>query len=132
MQVKELGQPRGVGFAIVMSIVTLGIYSIYWICKTYSEVRRYRGQGVGGFGGFLLCFIFVGHFLLPAYIGRMQTEAGQRNTISGWTGLFIFIPYIGIFILMAKEQGTLNDFWASQAGGSATPAPAAAMVGDPA
>ena len=26
-----LGQPRGIGFAILMTIITIGIYSLYWV-----------------------------------------------------------------------------------------------------
>jgi hypothetical protein len=26
-----LGQPRGIAFAIVIAIITLGIYSLYWV-----------------------------------------------------------------------------------------------------
>src|SRR5262249_54857753 len=33
-----LGQERGVGFAIVLTLVTLGIYGIYWLYKCFSEV----------------------------------------------------------------------------------------------
>ena len=29
-----LGQPRGVGFGILMYIVTFGVYSFYWVYKT--------------------------------------------------------------------------------------------------
>ncbi len=127
---KEIGQPRGVGFVIVMSIVTLGIYAIYWTYKSYSEVKRYRGQGVGGLGGLLLCLVIVGTFLLPAYIGRMQKEDGQMSTVSGWTGCFALIPYIGGFILIAKNQGALNAFWEGKAaqGGAPAAAPVATTV----
>ena len=33
------GQQRGIGFAIVLTIVTLGIYSLYWVFKTQDEVK---------------------------------------------------------------------------------------------
>ena len=29
-----LGQPRGVAFVIILSIITFGIYSLYWVYKT--------------------------------------------------------------------------------------------------
>ena len=29
-----LGKQRGIGFAILMFIITLGIYSLYWVFKT--------------------------------------------------------------------------------------------------
>src|SRR5207253_2876189 len=88
-----LGEERGVGFAIVMSIVTIGIYFIYWIYKSYSEVKRHRGEGMGGLVGFLSCFIFLGYFKLPQYVGRMYRAEGNQNPpVSGITGLWYFVP----------------------------------------
>ena len=34
-----LGQQRGIGFAILISIVTLGIYTFYWVFETQEEVE---------------------------------------------------------------------------------------------
>jgi uncharacterized protein DUF4234 len=108
---KQVGSPRGVGKTILLSIVTLGIYTIVWQWKTFNEVRNYRGQGLGGFAGFLLSFVAVSFFLLPSYIGKMHEEDGERPAVTGWSGLWILVPYIGTFIWLAKLQGALNDFW---------------------
>ena len=35
-----LGQQRGVGFGIVMYIITFGIYWYVWMWKSHSEIRR--------------------------------------------------------------------------------------------
>jgi apolipoprotein N-acyltransferase len=111
---RPLGQPRGVGFAIVMAIVTFGLYSIYWIYKSFAEVKRYRGRGAGGIAGVLLVLVLVGTFLLPSYVGRMYREDGWEDPpISGWSGLWNLVPYIGGFIWIAKVQGALNRFWES-------------------
>ena len=63
-----LGQPRGIGFAILMAIITLGIYTLYWVFKTQEEVKNHSGQGVGGVLG-LVIYIVVGivtWFLIPS------------------------------------------------------------------
>ena len=120
-----LGQERGVGFAIVMSIVTLGIYAIYWIWKSFSEVKAHRGEGMGGFVGFLSCFILLGYFKLGQYIGRMYRAEGNENPpVSGLTGLWYFVPYVGAFIYIAKIQGALNEYWKAKGAGSVASAPA--------
>ena len=109
-----LGTPRGVGKVILLSIITLGIYSLFWIYKTFKEVKEYRGQGVGGLGGLLLAFVIVSTFLLPSYVGKAYQEDGKNAPITGWSGFWVLVPYIGGFIWMAKIQGALNDFWASK------------------
>ena len=120
-----LGQERGVGFAIVLTLVTLGIYGIYWIYKSYSEVKAHRGEGIGGLLGFLSCFIFLGYFKLPQYVGRMYRAEGNDNPpVSGLTGLWYFVPYVGGFIWIAKIQGALNEYWKAKGAGSVAAVPA--------
>jgi len=109
-----LGSIRSVGLAIVLFIVTLGLYGLYWYPVSFSELKKYRGQGVGGLGGFLLLFVAVSPFLLPAYVGRMYKEDGRDNPVSGWTGLWNLVPYVGVFVFIAKVQGALNRFWESK------------------
>jgi Domain of unknown function (DUF4234) len=122
---QQPGKPRGIGFVIVLAIVTLGIYVLYWYYKSFAEIRGWRGQGVGGFVGLLLALIPVSIFLLPSYVGRMYKEdlirAGQDPEqaakdvpITGWSGLLNLIPFIGGLIYLAKVQGRLNDFWRGQ------------------
>jgi hypothetical protein len=111
---RPIGSVRGIGLAIVLFIVTLGLYGLYWYPVNFSDVKRYRGQGVGGLGGFLLLFVAVSPFLLPAYVGRMYKEDGQENPVSGWTGLWNLLPYVGVFVYLAKVQGALNRFWESK------------------
>jgi hypothetical protein len=114
-----LGQERGVGFAVVMSLVTLGIYAIYWLYKSFSEVKNHRGEGLGGIVGVLLCFVVVGYFLLSQSIGRMYGAEGNENPpVSGLTGIWVFVPYVGGLIYIAKIQGALNEYWKAKGAGT--------------
>lgn len=134
---KESGKPRGVGFVIVMSIITLGIYNLYWLYKSFAEIKAWRGQGVGGVGGLLLTLIVVGIFLLPSYVGRMYKEdliekgedpilAAQKVPITGWSGFLTFIPYIGGILWAAKIQTKLNNYWEGEAHRATAATPATA------
>ena len=38
-----LGQPRGIGFGILLYIVTLGFYGWYWVYKTEEEMGKHGG-----------------------------------------------------------------------------------------
>ena len=119
-----LGKERGVGFVIVLSLVTIGIYTIYWYYVTYADLKRHRGEGVNGIVGLLLVFVIYGYFMLPQYIGRMYRAEGNENPpVSGLTGLWGFVPYVGGFIYLAKAQGALNNYWKAKGSGSVASAP---------
>ena len=111
-----LGQRRGIGFAILLTIVTLGIYSLYWVFKTQEEVKNHSGQGVGGVLG-LVIYIVVGivtWFLVPSEVGKMIKADGRTPPFSGWTGLWLLLPIVGAFVWFIKVQGALNRYWESK------------------
>jgi hypothetical protein len=112
---RPIGAQRGIAFVVILSIFTLGIYFLYWSYKSFDELKKWRGEGVNGLVGMLLSLIIVGIFLLPSYVGRMYKEASSdRIPMTGWTGLFALIPYVGGIIWQIKVQGALNEFWARQ------------------
>jgi Na+/proline symporter len=114
-----LGKPRGVGFAILIFIITLGIYGLYWVYKTQEEMKQHTGDGLGGVLG-LVVWIIVGAvsaFVIPSEVGKMYSKDGREPPVTGWTGLWLF-PF-GIFIIPAivwfvKVQGSLNRYWQSE------------------
>ena len=113
-----LGQPRGIGFGILMYIVTLYFYSWYWVYKTQEEIKQHSGIGVGGVLG-LVIWILLGIitiFLVPSDIGKMFKADGQEAPFSGWIGLWHFLPIIGSIIWFVKVQGALNRYWEAKAG----------------
>jgi hypothetical protein len=120
-----LGQERGFGFVFVLSIVTIGIYAIYWFYKSFDEVRKHRGEGLNPIVGVLLCLVIVGYFLLSQSIGRMYNAEGHESPpVSGLTGLWVFVPYVGGIIYLAKVQGALNAYWKAKGSGTVTAVPA--------
>jgi hypothetical protein len=121
-----LGQSRGVGFVILMSIITLGIYTLYWIYKTSEEIKQHSGIGVGGVLGLVIWIVFsiVMAFETPSEIGKMYRADGREAPFSGWIGLWWFLPLIGWIIWAMKVQGALNRYWESKA----APAPSTDAV----
>jgi hypothetical protein len=45
---RPVGQPRGIGFGILLFIVTFGFYGWYWVFKTEEEMKQHTGDGIGG------------------------------------------------------------------------------------
>jgi hypothetical protein len=124
-----VGRHRNPWAIVLWSILTLGIYLLYWIFITFAEVRAHRGKGVSGIVGLLLALIPVSIFLLPSYVGDMYAEDGKTKPITGMAGLWALIPLIGGIVWLFKVQNRLNAFWASASTAEeAPPAPAEAGV----
>jgi Domain of unknown function (DUF4234) len=126
-----LGQPRGVGFVILLTIVTLGIYSLYWVYKTQEEIKQHTGDGLGGVLGLVIWIIIypVSAFVIPSEVGAMYKKDGREPPLSGWTGLWLFpfgLLLIPAIVWWVKVQGALNRYWEAKAPASASAAPAEA------
>ena len=119
-----LGRPRGIGFGILIFIITIGFYGWYWVYQTEEEMGKHTGEGIGGVLGLVIWILIqpVMGFVIPSEIGKMYRKDGQEPPVSGWTGLWLFpfgfliVPAIVWFV---KVQGALNDYWESK---GATPA----------
>jgi hypothetical protein len=114
-----------------MAIITLGIYTLYWVFKTQEEIKEHSGQGVGGVLGLVIYIVVspVTWFLIPSEVGKTYTLDGREAPFSGWTGLWLLLPIIGAFVWFIKIQGALNRYWESKATAPAVPdTPAAPAV----
>src|SRR5918994_2879046 len=83
--------PRSSLSVILLSIVTLGIYGLYWQYKTFQEMQDHTGNGIGGVLGLVLA-IFVGvvnPFIMSAEVGNMYAAEGNEKPVRGVTGFWI-------------------------------------------
>jgi Domain of unknown function (DUF4234) len=122
-----LGQPRGVGFGILMYIVTFGVYSFYWVYKTQEEMKQHTGEGLGGVLGLVIWLVInpVTAFVIPSEIGKMYMKDRQEPPMTGWTGLWLFpgaILLVPAIVWFVKVQRALNRYWQ---GKTPTPGPTA-------
>ena len=87
-----VGEPRGIGFGILLYVITLGFYGWYWAFKTQDEMRKHTGDGVGGVLGLVIWILLtpVSAFLIPSEVGKMYARAGRTPPMTGWTGLWLF------------------------------------------
>jgi hypothetical protein len=121
-----LGQPRGIGFGILLFIITIGFYSWYWVFKTQEEVKQHSGEGVGGVIGLVIWILLsvVSAFVIPSEVGKMYKKDGRDPPITGWSGLWLFpgaILIIPAIVWFVKVQGALNRYWTGK-GAAATAA----------
>ena len=111
-----VGKVRGTGTCILLTIVTLGIYSLYWYYSVHDEMKRHSGQGLGGGLAFVIAFFvgIVSPFITSSEVGNLYRSRGLAAPVSGATGLWSF-P--GVFILVGplvwfiKTNGAINRYW---------------------
>jgi hypothetical protein len=108
-----VGKVRNPWFVAFISIITLGIYFLYWTYQVFREQKEHSGEGVGGVIGLVIGLLvgIVNWFLLPSEIGNMYAKAGLEKPVSGVTGFWNLIPLVGFFIWIFKVQGALNRRW---------------------
>jgi hypothetical protein len=109
------GKVRSSLTVILLTIVTLGIYGLYWQYATFKELKEYSGEGIGGGLGLVLA-IFIGIvniFLMPMEVGQLYKREGKDEPVSALTGFWILLPLAGWFVWLVKTQGRLNDYWSA-------------------
>ena len=116
----EVGRRRSTALCILWAILTLGIYTFFWVYRTFEEMRRYSGRGLGGT---LALVIYVGLVLLGAFgavviavlasgeLERLLESEGRRADHTALWGLWVLLPIVGAFIWFIPTQGALNQFW---------------------
>lgn len=114
-----VGRPRGVGFGILLYIVTLGLYGWYWAFKTQDETKQHTGEGLGGVVGLVVWILLtpVSAFVIPSEVGNMYAKDGREKPVTGWTGLWLFpgaILVIPAIVWFVKTQSALNTYWESK------------------
>ena len=118
---------RGPVWVGVWSLVTLGIYSIYWIYVTAKHLRDYgnaKGRDLGQKPGMTLLALTLGWLLLfipplvamfrqAKRIQQAQQLAGVQP-MNGWLALVLYLVVSPVFF--AYEQSELNKAWAREGG----------------
>jgi Domain of unknown function (DUF4234) len=112
-----VGETRSIGLSILWFILTLGIYSFYWVYKTHEEIKRYSGNGIGGVLGLVIWLLIspVTFFVVPSEVRWMYEDLdGETSPVRGITGLWFLLPILGSLIWFVKVQGALNRYWESK------------------
>ncbi len=111
-----VGKVRATGTAMLLYVVTLGLYGLYWYFAVHDEMKRHKGSGLGG-GLALVLGLFIGivmPFVSSQEVGELYERRGQVRPVSGVTGLWIFLPLVGGIVWFVKTNGALNSYWRSQ------------------
>ena len=114
-----VGKIRSTWAVIGLSIITFGIYSLYYYFATHEEMKQHSGEGVGGAIGLVLAiftFGLVTPFVLPNEVGNLYARQGRPRPVSATTGLWVLLGsfiLIGPLVWLIKTNGALNAYWRS-------------------
>ncbi len=102
-----VGETRSIGLSILWAILTFGIYTYIWVFKTHKEMHTYTGNGVGGWLGFIIYFVFapITWFLVPSEIKSMYEQDGRNSPVGALRGLWVLLPIIGALLLVHPGAG---------------------------
>ena len=116
---------RSVVWVIVLSLITIGIYAIFWWYFIHRELRDYgRAKGTTELGtspGTSVLAVTLGALIIvPAlvsiYNGFKRVQAAQRlaglEPLNGWIGLILFLVFSPA--LVGYMQSALNPVWQAQ------------------
>jgi len=118
-QFGPLGKVRSTWAVIGLSLITFGIYGLYYYFATHEEMKQHSGQGVGGAIGLVLAlftFGLVTPFLLPNEVGNLYARQGRPRPVTAVTGLWVLLGsfiLIGPLVWLVKTNGALNAYWRS-------------------
>ena len=109
------GNGRSAGLVILVSIVTLGIWTLVWSYQNGEELKKHNRTGLGGVLYLVLTLVFapITMFMLADEIDKMYTASGKQSPVTAITGLWFLLPIIGNIVWYVKVQGALNAHWES-------------------
>ena len=111
-----VGKVRSTGLAMLLFVVTFGIYGFVWWYLVHDEMKRHSGQGIGGLVALILAFFVspVAAFFTSDEVGKLYERTGRQAPVSALTGLWYFPGMLLVFlpiVWFVKTNGALNDYW---------------------
>ena len=108
---------RNIGLAIVLSLVTCGIYGLIWLVSINDDILSVSGSTDEPSGGLVLLLTIVTCGIYGVYwgykMGQKLFEAGQKYNmnISDNSIVYIILPLFGLGIVSyCLMQNDLNKF----------------------
>ena len=104
------------GLVILLTIITCGIWGLFWTYRTSEDLKKYNGDGVGGVLGLVIYILLsvVLMFTIPNEIEKMYQRDGRQSPVSTLLGLWFLLPIIGNIVWYVQVQRALNEFWVSK------------------
>ena len=108
-----IGKPRSVFMVLLLTVVTLGIWTIVWSYQNGGELKRHSNTGLGGVAYLFITLLIspVTMFLMAGEVEQLYRKKGMEPPITTIWGLWFLLPLIGNLIWYVRIQHSLNDYW---------------------
>jgi hypothetical protein len=123
-RVAPIGERREPALVLILSLITCGIYYLFFIANVSRETKEFLGEeglspGMEVLLSIVTCGIYTVYwdYMIAQRIVRMQEMVGLRPVDNGI--LYLVLNFIGLGIIPAMiQQEHLNQIWtAAQTGG---------------
>jgi hypothetical protein len=114
-----------------LSIITIGIYFLYWYYKVNDEVRRFEHDDTISptrslmavlFGWLIIVPPFIAMYNTAKHIQTMEQRVGIGQTVEPALAIiFMFVAWVGAGVNGIYLQEHLNRVWNRAAGAAAAP-----------
>ncbi len=116
-----IGETRNPWTVAGLSLVTVGIYFVYWVHASFKDLKSFTGTGVGGGLGLALAFVFpFAFFRLPSEIGHIYVDENKIEPVDGLAGFWVLLPVVGWAVWIIRVQSAMNQIWSSYGGSDHT------------
>ncbi|HIW83418.1 MAG TPA: DUF4234 domain-containing protein [Candidatus Dorea gallistercoris] len=100
--------PRSIPLAIIFSIITCGIYGLYWLVKLNDEVNQLSGEYQATSGGMVLVFTIITCGIYGWYwLYKMGERCDRIKGMNGSSGILYLV--LGIFGLSIISYCLIQD-----------------------
>lgn len=108
-------QERNVGLSILFTVLTCGIYGMYWLVKITDEANALSGEmGTSGGTALLLTIVTCGiytliwNYQIGKTMGKAQQNAGRAGSDN--SVLYLILAIFGLHIVsLAIVQSEINE-----------------------
>ena len=89
---------------IVFSIITVGIYSIYWLVSTTNELRRLETSAPNPWSLLLLLVPLVNIFVGLWYYWKYSAAIGEISNFESWLLFVLWLIISPVAMIIAQIQ----------------------------
>jgi len=98
---------RSIGMMILLTIITFGLYMMYWTCSFQNQLKKQTGKGFGGLGHLIMIYVTFGiYYIYWQYAaGARLAQLGAKDNSTIYLVLvFIMLSWLNPFLMQSQAN----------------------------